>query len=176
MSKVKKYIQRTSKVIVIGVGNILLRDEGVGVHIVQKLLRRGLPEDVVIIDGGTATLSALDLIPEQCGDSGHDLIIVDAVKGGGAPGTIYLFTPEDIDNRCQANNDVFSLHQMSLIDAISILKFEGRKPESVKVIGIEPGSIDTGLGLSEDLRKRLPRIVEFVEGEIYDTLHNRRIL
>ena len=176
MSKVKQYVQKRSRVIVLGVGNILFRDEGVGVHVVQKLLRKELPEDVVIIDGGTATLNALDLIPEQYEDYGHNLIIVDAVKGGGSPGTIYLFTPEDIEHRCVENSDVFSLHQMSLIEAISILKFAGRKPESIKVIGIEPSLIDTGLELSEDLRKRLPRIVEFVEGEIYDTLYNRRIL
>ncbi len=176
MSNVQKYIKKTSRVIVIGVGNILLRDEGIGVHVVQRLLKRGLPEDVMIVDGGTAALNALDLIPEQYGNYGHDLIIIDAVKGGGLPGTIYVFTPEDVENICKEDSDVFSLHQMSLIDAISILKFEGRKPESVKVIGIEPGSIDTGLGLSKDLKTRLPKIVEFVEGEIYNTLHKRRIL
>ena len=143
---------------VVGVGNILLKDEGIGCHVVQALREADL-SDVEIIDGGTS-LDALQL----CEDA-DKLIIVDAVRGGGTPGQIYRFRPEDITLE---EEPILLLHDMSFVDSLKLMRLWHNIGEAI-IIGIEPRDIGWGLELSPELQEKVPRVVDAVLAELGST-------
>ena len=140
---------------VVGIGNTLLKDEGVGCHVAHALERIPLP-DVEIIDGGTSS-DVLQLI-----DDADKLIIVDAVRGGGVPGEIYRFRPEDVTLE---EEHLLSLHDMSFVDSLKLMRLWRNIGEAV-IIGIEPREIGWGLELSAELREKMPRIIDTVLEEL----------
>lgn len=146
--------------VVIGFGNILLKDEGIGVHIIQKM--DSLPQksdcEYLLIDGGTCPDSLFHL-PEGI----DTLIVVDAVKGGGKPGYIYRFNPDDLKFK---RASISSLHQLGLREGLGMMKFLGNYPERVIIIGVEPKEIDWGLRLSPELEKIIPQVILLLEQEI----------
>lgn len=148
---------RTPRVAVVGAGNLLLKDEGVGVHIVRAL-ERLLPAQgsIQIVDGGTSPDILGFLSPPD------KLVIVDAARGGGKPGTIYRFGPEEMSQE----QNVTSLHEFNLGTALKTMKYRGVEPAQVVIIGIEPEEIDWGLELSSTLKREMPRIIEVVLQEI----------
>jgi hydrogenase maturation protease len=149
--------ETTPRIVVIGVGNLLLKDEGVGIHVVQALQERGLPADVKLVDGGTSP----DLIAYT--RAGDKLIIVDAAKAGGEPGAVYRFKPEDLaDDKAV----LASAHEMGVVDNLRLIKLSGNEPGETVIIGIEPDKIEYGTELSPELQKRLPEIVNIVLKEI----------
>ncbi len=145
--------------IVLGIGNLLLRDDGIGVHLVRALEDRRLPPDVEVIDGGTA---GCDLLPLLSG--AEKIIIVDALKGGEPPGAVYRLTPQDFQQ--QADYDVISLHDIGIMDALKMLELmDGYMPAAV-IIGVEPGQIEVGLDLTPEVSASLPFILDLVMREI----------
>ena len=150
----------SAKIVVLGMGNMLLKDEGIGVHIAQAL--QGKPSsgniNLEVIDGGT-----LPDMPPLSLDGVDKLIIIDAVRGGSKPGTIYRFRPEDIK---LDNGTVISVHQVSLLENLWLMEQFGQKPENIVIIGVEPEDMNCGLELSAKLQQRLPRILEVVLGEV----------
>lgn len=145
-------------VLVLGVGNILLRDEGVGVRVAEALQGIALPDGVEVLDGGTASMALLDSLRDR-----DRVVIIDAVKGGGEPGTLYRFTPGDIRVHSEV---ITSLHQLGVLDALFHLECLGRAPKSVVFYGIEPGEMDLGLDLTAGVEAVVPRVVELVLGEL----------
>ena len=144
-----------ARTVVMGAGNILMGDDGIGVHVIRALKEHGgLPDGVDLIDAGTATLDALPLL-----DGVDSLIIIDAVKGGGPAGAIYLFTPDDID---EAPSGRVSLHQITLLDALKSNHFIGRRGCRATIIGVEPKDIIESLELSPELEQRIPKIIQTV--------------
>jgi len=138
-----------------GAGNLLMSDDGVGVHVVQMLrTRKGLPGDVKLIDAGTAALDVLPLL-----DGIDRLIIIDAVKGGGPPGTIYQFSPEDISEEPSRK---LSLHQISLLQALNTGKMLGTTLPGIVIVGVEPKRISPGTSLSSEVQDAVERIIETV--------------
>jgi len=147
---------------VVGVGNVLLRDEGIGCHVVHALEEIPLP-DVKIIDGGTCP-DAVQLL-----EGADKLVIVDAVKGGGTPGQIYCFHLEDITLE---QKPFLSLHDVGLIDSLMLMKlwhpdFIGI--DETVVIGVEPKEINWGLELSLELQERVPQIIDAILSELNNT-------
>jgi hydrogenase maturation protease len=143
---------------VVGVGNMLSRDEGVGCHVVHAL--EGVPlRDVRIIDAGTCA-DALQLVRDT-----DKLVIVDAARGGGMPGQIYRFHPEDISLE---EKPFLSLHDMSLLDNLVLMRAWHDIGETV-IIGIEPKDIGWGLELSLEIQERMPQIVDAVLSEVNNT-------
>ena len=143
---------------VVGIGNVLLRDEGIGCHVAHALERFPLP-DVEIIDGGTCP-DVLQLLEDA-----DKLVIVDAVKGGGMPGQIYRFRPEDIT---LDQKRVLSLHDMTLIDSLKLTQLWHNIGETV-IIGVEPRDINWGLELSPELQGKMSQIVDTVLSELNNT-------
>jgi len=143
---------------VVGIGNVLLRDEGIGCHVAHALEKVPLP-DVEIIDGGTCP-DVLQLV-----GSADKLVIVDAVKGGGVPGQIYRFRPEEVTLE---QKRVLSLHDMSLVDSLRLTQFWQSIDETV-IIGIEPRELSWGLELSPELEQKMPQIIDAVLGELNNT-------
>ncbi|UCF31483.1 MAG: HyaD/HybD family hydrogenase maturation endopeptidase [bacterium] len=142
------------KTIVLGVGNLLLRDEGVGVHVAANLMEFPLPEGFEVIEGGTDGFKLFHLIMEA-----DRLIVVDCVKGGGEPASIYRFDLDDYDHF----PDIYktSVHQIS-IDEVITLTGAFREPPRTTVIGVEPAEIEMSMDLSPAVEAKLPRIMELV--------------
>jgi len=144
------------KTAVVGVGNILMGDDGAGVYAVREIEQQGTPDNVTCIDGGTAAFEALDAA-EGC----ERIVVVDAVKAGGEPGTIYRLAFDE----WHVTRGV-SLHDLQLMDAISITEFLEQRNIDVTVIGIEPERISLGLELSEAVKGRFQDLVNAVLKEI----------
>jgi hydrogenase maturation protease len=149
--------EKIPKIVVVGVGNLLMQDEGIGIHALQELEKQGLPPDVKLIDGGTSP----DLIAYT--KAGQKLIIIDSAKAGGEPGDIYRFRPEDLADEKPA---LASAHQMGVVENLALMEISGNKPVEIVIIGVEPGSIDWGMDLTPKLKERLPKVVEVVLKEI----------
>jgi hydrogenase maturation protease len=145
------------RIVVIGIGNLLMKDEGIGIHVIQELEKLNLPSNVKLIDGGTSP----DLVAYlQAEDK---VIIIDAAKAGGEPGAIYRFKPEDTKRERSA---LYSAHQLSLIESLSMAHLSGSAPEEVIIIGIEPKEIGLGMELSPKIRQKMPKIIEVVKDEL----------
>lgn len=146
------------RIIVLGVGNILLSDEGIGVRAVEKLQRDyDLPPEVVIIDGGTTGMEMLEDL------SNADHIIIDAVRSGKAPASIIRLADEQVPVFFKTK---LSPHQIGLSDVLATLAFIGEQPGGVTVIGVEPVSLETGMALSPQVEARLPELMELVVTEL----------
>ena len=147
------------KTVVLGTGNELFKDEGVGVHVSRILQTKLSPSsgDIGVIDGGTSP-DIWSLI-----DGADKLIIVDAVRGGCEPGTIYRFTPQQI---VAERAIITSVHQMGILENLSLMELVGGKPKETIIIGVEPKELEPGLELSPELQRRLPKIIQTVLGEI----------
>jgi hydrogenase maturation protease len=162
------------RILVLGLGNLLLKDEGVGVHVVQQLQHRSLGENVEVVDGGTA---GLDLLLLEQGL--EKVVIIDAVRGGRSSGTIYKtrFRAKEIHNWVQAlrqeEGGRISLHQVGLIDALVAAEKVGTAPDEIVIIGVEPEQIDCGLELTEIVEQKIPQIIDAVLEELKDAVHTR---
>lgn len=150
-------MEAQKKVLILGVGNLLLKDEGVGVHVVKRLKDANLPSDVEVLDGGTLGLDLLFYMEGR-----KKVIVIDAVKGGKTPGTLYRFTDSDLGAMPKIS---FSAHEIDLVDVLKVAHFLGHKPEMV-FIGIEPKDISEGLEISPEIEERIPKIIDLVMREI----------
>jgi hydrogenase maturation protease len=140
---------------VLGIGNALLRDEGIGCHVAHALEEIPLP-DVKIIDGGTCP-DVLQFVEDT-----DKLVIVDAVKGGGTPGQIYRFHLEDISLE---QKSFLSLHDVGLVDNLMLMQLWHDMSEAV-IIGVEPKEINWGLELSPELQEKIPQIIDTILAEL----------
>jgi hydrogenase maturation protease len=143
------------KTLVLGLGNLLLGDEGVGVHAAQALMEECFFENVEIQDTGTAILDALPAL-----EKADRVIVMDAMEGHGSPGTIYR-VPMD---QCTGNTCIGSLHGF---DLRSVLTLAGCKtPPEVLVFGVEPAVIDWSMALSPPVKSALPVLLDAVRTEL----------
>ena len=147
-----------AKTVVLGLGNLLLRDEGVGIHAIRGLRERELPPDVELVDGGTAALDLLAFLQRA-----ERVIVLDAVRRGDEPGTVYRFRLEP--KALQAGSVPLSLHELSLPEALGVAQKMGIHPEVI-VLGVEPQTIEPGLELSPQVRAALPRLLDAVCEEL----------
>ncbi len=148
-----------------GVGNLLLKDEGLGVHIAQLLEGHEFPADIdlEIIDGGVSSDAFLTMKDVD------KLIVVDAVVGGCEPGAVYRFNPDDVE----IENEVeVSVHQWGLLEGLKMMELAGTKPAEVVIIGVEPKVVEWGMELSDEIKSRIPEIIELVTSEIYSKRSN----
>ncbi len=145
-------------VLVLGIGNILLRDEGVGVRVIEQMQKMHLPDDVELVDGGTAGADLLDVLAER-----RKIIVIDAVQADCEPGTVLRFTADDL---VRPDGVGMSLHELGLGEALTMTRQLGCAPEDVVVFGIKPKDIRWGLELSEEVAASVPKVVELVLAEI----------
>jgi hydrogenase maturation protease len=148
-----------------GVGNLLLRDEGVGVHLAQALMQRDFPGDIdlEVIDGGVSSDAFLTL------GKVDKLIVVDAVVGGCEPGAVYRFNPNDVELEKEVE---VSVHQWGLLEGLKMMELAGTRPGEVVIIGIEPKDVQWGMELSDEIASKIPEIQELVLSEIYSKRSN----
>jgi len=149
------------KIIVLGIGNILMSDEGVGVRVVEKLQEKySFPPNVEIYDGGTTGLHGLMPLIEEA----DHLVVIDAVNGPGEPGTIYRYTLEDFKLSIPKK---ISAHDIGFIECLAIAELIDRVPESVIIIGIKPEDLNTRkMELTETVNNKLNELTNAAVKEI----------
>ena len=139
-------------ILILGIGNILCGDDGIGSHIVNYLNESDLeiPSHVEIIDGGTAGFDLLSIMKGR-----NKIIIVDAVSVDDMPGSVYRFTPENIKTRERS----ISLHQLGISEVIRMLKVMGETPE-IEIIGIVPENLsEITMDISDSVKNAIPDAV-----------------
>jgi hydrogenase maturation protease len=145
-------------VLVLGVGNILLRDEGVGVRVVEAMQQTDLPPWAELVDGATAGFDLLDVLADR-----QKVIVIDAIDGDFEPGTVLRFSAEEA--MPQAHPGV-SLHDVGIFEALAATKLLGMAPEEVTILGVKPKDEGYGLELSAEIDALVPRIVDLVRAEL----------
>lgn len=146
-------------IVVLGVGNLLMKDEGAGVEAANRLGQAALPDNVKVIDGATAGLDLLSYF------SDYDyVIVIDVVRAGGEIGAIYRFGPEDANKSFGAINT--SLHEIGIIDVWNMAKIFKDHVAQTTIIAIEPVEIDWGVGLTPQIEAKIPELVELARQEI----------
>ena len=145
------------RVLVLGVGNLLLKDEGIGVHVARRLANAGLPENVRVVDCGTRLLDALSFVKNA-----DRLIVIDAVRTGAQPGTLFRLRDKDI---AESPKRSVSLHQLSLLEALEMADKVVARPTAT-IIGVEPEDVSPGTELSSTLATALPKVVDLVLEEV----------
>lgn len=141
------------RAVVLGIGNIILSDEGVGVRAVEAVQRRyRLPASVTPIDGGTSGMELLDDL------SGLDLLIVlDTIVAGQPPGTVISLAGDQVQVFFRKK---LSPHQIGLCDVLASLELLGALPKEVMVFGVQPLSLELGMDLSPVVAERVPELIE----------------
>lgn len=146
------------KIAIIGVGNLLMGDDGIGIHAVEALRKEKLPSNVHIFDCATRAFDVL-----ECMHGCEKAVIVDAYKKGGIAGSIYKFSFDPNDALEESFN--LSMHDINFIDALRAGRGIYKLPKEIVIIGVEPEMLDWGLGLSSKLDDALPEIIEAVKSE-----------
>ena len=144
-------------ILILGVGNSIQMDDGIGVHVIDEMRKKPLPANIELFDGGTLGYDLLGTIEGR-----KKIVVVDAVKGQQPPGTLYKFSPEDVPN----DNNYDSLHQLGIIEAIRLAGLQDKAPDQTVIIGVEPEVIDWGLSLTDTVKEKIPRIIDMVMDEI----------
>lgn len=137
-----------------GIGNLLLSDDGVGVHAAQALTGRKLPEWVEVLDVGTAFLDALPALEQV-----ERIIVIDAVKAAGEPGSIYRLPLEKCSPR-----PMDTLHNFDIFGMLALA--DNVLPVQVVVLGVEPEKLDWGTDLSPRVSRALPDLLDHVCREL----------
>ena len=141
--------------LILGIGNLLLCDEGVGVHVARALAQRDLPPDVAVVEAGTAFL---DVLPDI--EKADRILLIDAMEGGAAPGSVYR-VPFD---QCRHPEMLASLHGFDL-SRVLYMAGSDRAPE-VTVFGVEPARIEWGTELSPVIQRVLPAVEKAILNEL----------
>ncbi len=148
-----------AKTLVLGLGNILLKDEGVGVRVIERLEEKyEFPEEVQVLDGGSGGLALLYFL-----EGVSRLVIVDAVKAGKEPGTLIRLAGEEIPAFLSPK---ISPHQEGLADLLFAAKVTGILPKEIVLWGVEPAEIDVGIDLSPLIAAKVDELAEKVAEEL----------
>lgn len=147
------------RTVVLGIGNIILSDEGAGVRAAEMLAATyELPRDVEVIDGGTSGMELLGPL------SGTDLLVIlDAVKANRPPGTVVRLAGGEVPVFFRAR---LSPHQISVCDVLAGLEFSGDPPGDMVLIGVEPLTLELGLELTPVVAARVPDMVRMAVAEL----------
>ncbi len=150
--------------LVLGIGNLLLSDEGVGCRCVEELERRYvLPPAVSCVDGGTAGFELLPLVEDA-----QALIIIDALKDGRTPGTLVLVEDEAVPRLMLTRT---SPHQIGICEVLATAQLTGKMPKRLLFFGIEPKSLEVAMGLSPEVSQALDKALDAVVSSLRDLGH-----
>jgi len=148
-----------SNTLVLGIGNTLLTDEGIGVHVLDSVEKHEshVFDEVTTMDGGTLSFTLAGAI-ENC----QKLIVIDAAELKSDPGTVRVFENSDMDSYITSGNKR-SVHEVTLADVMSITLLSGKLPEKRALVGIQPADIDWGDAPTEAVSAAIPVAVSEIE-------------
>jgi hydrogenase maturation protease len=148
------------KIAIVGLGNVLLSDDGVGVHAVREL-QKAPPAGVAVVEVGTRALQAQDVL-----EYADVVVAIDVVQAGDRPGSIYRFDADDGETQRP-----YSLHDLGIIGVLRLMPQDSRP--AVIIIGVEPEIIDYGMQLSPTLQAVLSRVVETARKVVEEIRENK---
>lgn len=140
--------------VVIGLGNPLMGDDGLGLVALERLRELVTDDTVDLVDGGTWGLSLLPAI-----EAAARVLLLDAIDAGGAPGTLHILARSDLPRYLATR---LSPHEVDLQDVLALAELRGTLPDETVAIGLQPGHVETGWGLSEPVGGRLDALVAAV--------------
>ena len=145
--------------LVLGIGNLIMTDDGVGVKVIHLIQERySFPGSVSVLDGGTLGLDLLHYL-----EGVRRLLVVDAVETGGPPGTLVRLTGDEINIAFRTK---LSPHQMGLQDLLLVAELQGYAPEEMVLLGVQPGEIGMGTELTSAVGARVEPLVAQVLKEL----------
>jgi len=150
---------KVKKVLILGLGNPLLGDEGIGVRVVEELKRLELPDGVSVVEGGTTGLGLIGLM-----EGYQRVIVVDAVDMGQPPGCVIRFTPSEV--QFITAETPLSLHQVGLGEVLALANALEVAPAELAIIGVQPSWIQTRAGPSPELEGAIPHVIRMVLDEL----------
>ena len=150
------------QVLVLGIGNELLGDEGVGVHAARHLRQLDLPPEITVVEVGTAILDVLPFL-----ETADYVIVLDAMQSDGVPGTVYRIPLDD----CSGSACIASMHGFDIFRVMALA--ERKDVPSVTVFGMEPGSLTWSLELSPEIEEALPVLLSAVKQELTDKIEKK---
>jgi hydrogenase maturation protease len=142
------------KTLILGVGNLLLKDEGVGIHVIQALENETLPSGVHLLDGGTGGFHLMSWLEEY-----ERIIMIDATLDNNPPGTVRQLKPRYASDF----PPLMSAHEIGLRDMIEAMQLTGKMPE-VNLIVISAADIsEVGMELSAEVEAAIPEVIDIVK-------------
>jgi hydrogenase maturation protease len=145
-------------VLVMAVGNILRRDDGFADAVLNYLAEQPLLAGVELFDAGTSAIDLMEIFKRR-----EKLIVIDAVRGGQAPGTLYRFSPAEVEAGALPMN---TLHQVGLLETLRLGELVDCQPRESVIIGCQPQETGLGIGLSPTVQAQIKRAAELVMKEI----------
>lgn len=152
-------IDKVKHTLILGLGNPLLGDEGIGVRVAEELDKLELPAGVTVLEGGTAGVNLINLM-----EGYQRVIIVDAADMGRVPGSVFRFTPSEA--RFKTAPTLLSPHQIGFGEVLALAEALELGPPEVVIIGVQPSRIESGTGLSSELKKTIPQIIRIIHDEL----------
>lgn len=146
------------RIVVIGVGNLLLGDDGAGIHAINALKKDSFPAGVKIVDGGTAGIDLLYWLEDA-----EYAIIIDCLEAGEEPGAIFRIPAEEI--AFNSSDQIISLHDLNLQEVLYMVNKLGKLPPTI-IYGIQPGEITFCDSLSSAVNNALPSLIKLIKEEI----------
>jgi hydrogenase maturation protease len=144
-----------SQLLILGLGNLLCRDDGVGAFVAGAIAEtREVPEGVRVLDGGTLGLALLPYLEDA-----DQAILVDAIQTDAPPGTIVRLEGDEVGPAVAAR---LSVHQVGVSDLIEAARWRGRIPPTLVLLGVVPASVELGIGLSAPVREAAPDLLRLV--------------
>jgi hydrogenase maturation protease len=140
--------------VVIGLGNPIMADDGVGIAALERLRAAGAPAGVELVDGGTWGMNLLPVI-----EAADKLVLMDAIDAGGEPGTLHVLERARIPRYLATK---ISPHQVDLCDVLALAELRGTLPEDTVAIGLQPARVEMSCELSEAVRVRVDDLVAAV--------------
>ncbi len=141
------------QITILGVGNILMQDEGFGVRVVEELLSQyRFPENVQVLDGGTLGMELLRFL------IGTDrLLLIDAVSGGLPPGSFYQFNHDEVKAYFK---EKVSMHELGIQDVLGVMEVLEKPAKEIRILGVQPLVIDIGLDMTPIVAAGVQPVVE----------------
>jgi hydrogenase maturation protease len=147
-----------SDFLIIGIGNPIMSDDGIGVHAVRYLEGR-LPDDVELIEG---SVYCADLLPFL--ENRRKVVFIDGIDAGAEPGTLFRFSPDEVRN--QKRNEPVSLHDFGVYELITAAKLLDQCPEDIILLVVQVKNVEIGEELSQEVREAIPRIHRLLLDEL----------
>jgi len=147
--------KEVAPILILGLGNILLKDEGFGVHVMRELVKKDLGDKVDIIEGATIGAGILGELEDR-----KKVIVIDAIKTSEPAGTLFKFGYKEIKNYYCDN--AMSLHQLDFIKAIELAEFMGKEIPEITIYGVQPKEISLGMELTPEIKTKISETIKLI--------------
>ena len=150
------FMEQLEKIGILGVGNLLLADEGFGVHFIERLQKEYVfPPVIELLDGGTAGIMLAPFMEDK-----DILFVIDVIDIKDEPGSIYQFSDQDV--RSGNTHSMMSPHQVGLLDILNLCRLREKAPHRVEMITVVPGDLSTRIGMSPPLVAALDSVIDLL--------------